>query len=302
MASNSLLARIIGFLGILAGMGLLYPLGSTASSDFLGTDTPIFKRQDLRLEGRLRHLTLEDVFPKVCGLEIVILEREGKYPKWKTRITVWDTCGKRQKLQARASIQLPADTLFYGFLPSSSEKEPAVLVLLRPSHVEVWKAQKGKWSLPSIKFRAPASSPFPVAQPGNVNPFPYLLPSGGLGGSADSFWLPHRDGIEAFLLTKTGLRSHTLYKAPVRAYYRTSVANQAFDLPFWVRGSLWYPQAHFGRLKQEGDPLLFFPWMDELTMLPLTKGATPRTHFFERLSEKERDDGTKLRRHRSSGS
>jgi hypothetical protein len=251
---------------------------SAAAQDAFLEDRPMFKRSDLNLNGRLRQLTVEEVLPDV-GREIVILEREGEYPAWKLRLSIWS--GSRR----RAEIPLPSDLLYYAFV----RRDPSgvsPLLLIRSGSVELWQGksleEKVTWEVDPRFVRA---SDFPAATPqlGNAEPFDPVL--------SDGILVPSQNGFVFLGILPKGFELRKMFSVPPRAFHRSSSERMPFELPFSMRSSLWYPMFHAGsRTGAKPGDAVFFPWMDEVTIAPMNGGADTKTITFRQLSEAERDD------------
>lgn len=265
-------------------------LGAFAQEAFLG-DEAIFQRHDLNLGRRLRQLTLEEVFPS-GGREIVILERGGDYPDWKLALSVWSALTLTVKPLLKGEVLLPLDALFYGFVRRNPEAV-SDLLLLRTGGVELWpvvnRPDQVTWRL-DPRFKLDFDVPFPIAQAGNAEPFDpvfQLDPS----SPEKQFLIPSRDGFWLLAATPKGLELRQKFSVPPRAFYKSSSERLAFELPFWLRSSLWHPGFHLGSFSgaKPFDQVLF-PWMDEVTLVPASGGQAPKTVYFHQLTEAERDD------------
>lgn len=238
----------------------------------------IFTRFDLALEGRLRQLTLEDVFP-APGKEIVVLERSGSYPGWQIALSIWGLDSKKRRFQKHFKIQLPQNTVFYRFI-KNPEKETSDLLLVLPESTQLWSFARKKWSISS---RLKISQGFGVSQPGHAAPLPISVGK----ENAREFIVPQREGLLRLRVENKKLLRVGTYPILPRGYFRSSTETLPFELPFWVRGSFWYPRIVFGTI---GESVLLSPWMDEVDVIPLSNPkAKNRIHFHE-LSEQERDD------------
>ena len=276
---------IILNLGFLSFFFFLFS-SMTQAQDFF-KPAPIFDRYDLNLKGRLRNLTLEDVMTG-DGQEIVTLEREGSYPDWKIRLSVWRATAVKGKPQIFAQLELPWDVLFYGFLPTGQSNTQSLL-LLRPNEVELWNPAGNGWERNPKNILA-LESAFSLAQKGQAEPFPISLLNSATP-SEPSFLIPIRDKMLLVQSTSKGLISRKQVSISPQAFYKSSSENQPLELPFWMRSSLWYPTAVPGSLKGiKPLDLLFFPWMDEVSILLWPGNEPAHTHYFKKLSDAERDD------------
>lgn len=258
-------------------LGFLSPFAQ-AQNAFL-QDEGIFDRRDLKISGRLRQLTLEEVLPQK-GKEIVILERRGKYPNWKLWLTVWHAS------QRLGEIELPADTLFYSFIPRKGSVL-SWLFLVRPETVELWPGQVEKnralWKM-DARFVAPSEFSVPVSQVGNAHPFDPMV-------SKDQLLVPTIKGHRLFQFAPDGLVAGETFVVLPKAFHRTSTEQPPFSIPFSTRSSLWHTQFFLGSLTGSTPPdQLFFPWMDELKIASFSDPKKVVRHDFAQLTEEERDD------------
>lgn len=242
---------------------------------------PIFDRQDLSLTGRLRELTLEKVY-KSESSQIVVLERGGAYPNWSMSLNVFGM--KAKKAVATAKISLPADTIFYAFLPGDADISP--LVLLRPKSLEVRFAQDAAWENVQTKV-VKLEGGIEISQPGSAQPMTLTT-----GASPSIFYVPMFDGVVAYEIRNKEVKQVTKYAITPRAYHVSSKESLPLELPFWWRSSFWYPQIIPGTLDTSAkEQMLFFPWMDELQMVSTQSPGSVKSFYFEKLSEVEREDG-----------
>ena len=242
---------------------------------------PIFDRQDVTLTNHLRELTLEKIY-KSESSQIVVLERSGTYPNWNVGLTVLGIKGK--KALPMAKIALPQDTIFYAFLPTDSEVSP--LVLLRPKVLEVWFAQDAAWEKVQTKVMK-LEDGIDISQPGSAQPMTLMT-----AANHSIFYVPVVDGVLSYEIQNREVRQVAKYAVPPRAYHFSSKESLPLEIPFWWRSSFWYPQIIPGTLDSAAkDKTLFFPWMDEVQMVPVESGAKVKNFYFEKLSEAEREDG-----------
>ncbi|MFH1263590.1 MAG: VCBS repeat-containing protein [Pseudomonadota bacterium] len=261
---------------------------ASAQEAFLGSN-PVFRRSDLNLGGRLRQLTLEDVAPG-GGKEVVILLREGNYPDWKLKLSVWEI--SKGKPTLFGEVWLPEDVIFYSFLRPELVTNSS-LFLVRSGRAELWgcaRSEHGVTWQADKKFALAIDSPFFIPQLGNAEP---LDPTLDVPGSEEKqILLPARDGFQLVAIKAKGFEVEQKFPVSPRAFHKTATERMQLELPYWLRSSAWYPGFFLGTLTgaRPADSL-FFPWMDEVAMTPLSGGSAPQTYYFHQLSEEERDDG-----------
>lgn len=248
-----------------------------AQDSFFTKRSP-FERTDLTLSGRLRHLTLENLSGE-AGREIVLIEREGNYPEWRHFLEVVSV-GKTGKPERGGRTLLPSDVLFYCFavLPEGGR---TALILLRPTVIEAWfQGEKGFEKSPAHHASVDPVFHFPEKS----GPTPFECSSGGAEIS-----IPSHGGIAIYRLqAKALILNRTIPLVPT-AFYRSGVEIQPLDLPFWVRGSVWFPKGVEGSLMGAKERDIFYPWMDEVFMLR-AGSSTLDSIYFKQLTDAERDD------------
>ncbi|MFH1016740.1 MAG: VCBS repeat-containing protein [Pseudomonadota bacterium] len=254
-----------------------------------GNSYSIFTRQEIQLDGRLRHLTLERLGPSPAK-SIVAVERSGSYPEWKVSLTLWSAEASTGKIKKDGAVSLPPDAVFYGFArPTGAERSS--LILVRKESVEAWKPTGGAFET-DPRFQDRAASFFSTSPKGEVIPYEPAIE--GLKNEGSLIAAPTAGGLSVYSLGGDGLKKIATYPAPLHGFYQSGLDSLPFDLSFWVRGSIWYPKNVLGRFSHaEADDLLW-PWMDEVTAAPFEKegkGGESRTIQFHQLSEEERDDG-----------
>ncbi|HLG19501.1 MAG TPA: VCBS repeat-containing protein [Bdellovibrionota bacterium] len=245
----------------------------------------LFHRSDVELKGRLRHLVLEELAPGtgVSRKKIVTVERQGKYPDWSVRLSTWSIHPEPTR---ESDVTLPADAVFFGFAPLEGP-DSKVLVLIRQRQLEVW-TPEGATFVKAPPLSVPIDTSFSVAELGEVTPIQLLSPLND-GKGITRLLIPTPKGIREYLLDKTHLRAGDLYGVMPRMFYHSEIERQPFDLPFWVRNSVWYPAAILGNLTTSTRELLW-PWMDEVDVVPLDQKSAVRTLRFNQMTEAERDD------------
>ena len=242
----------------------------------------IFKRMDVKLKGRLRHLTVESIrFAE--SKDIAVLERSGKYPNWMTNLSVWGVSSSK-KIKELESLQLPTDAVYYGFVSATSNVS-AMLVLVCTDRVEVIPWREGHW-MRERKLTHALTTIFSQAAVGDVDPIQVTFQS---ELDVPEILLPTLAGIQRYQILKDKLKLVATYAAPIRSFYNTFVNSEPFALPFWVRGSIWYPKSIFGSLTGS-DKQIFWPWMDEVNYANSKGDAFLHRVSFNQLTEFERDD------------
>ncbi len=248
--------------------------------------SPPFSIQRVELTGRLRHLTLQDVW-EGGGVEAVVLEREGQYPDWRIALSVWGTSTIRGEIALRARIALPNDTVFYGFVPLAGTPRRG-LVVVTPQRIELWPPATNGWEQhdgPSLPF----DGALPGAEPGDAAPLD-PIPRDWPAGAPVDILVPARGGIAGFSVTRSEIRQTRLLEAPPRVRARVAADRMPLEPSFWFRGQLWFPPVVPGSLTGGSADTLFLPWHDEVLALSANGGAG-RVLRFGQLTDAERDDG-----------
>lgn len=251
---------------------------SAFAQDVLDEKRPIFARQDVPLGARLRELTLFDAIPG-GGKEIVVLERLGNYPDWTTRLAVFSTANR--KALPAFTVPMPTDGIFYSFV--QSPQGAVALAILRPRSVEFrFPDAAGSWEHPTVRSHR-LERGYEVSQPGAPQPAEFAIQA-----KDARIYVPTVDGVVAFEWSGRELREGARTALRPKAYYFSSTESQPLELPFWVRGTLWYPRMLPGSLDGAQRALLL-PWMDEVEIL----GADGKSRmvYFKRISDAEREDG-----------
>ncbi len=240
-----------------------------------GESSEPFKTFEVKLNGRLRHLELVSVFAE--GDAVVALERVGTYPNWSSHLSIWRV---KSEPYRDAEIPLPLDAIFYGF--AQREGEP-LLILVRASQLEIWTRGKEGWAL-DPKRHSKMDFSFVTPEAGDVTFFSPVI-AGESGKKELELLVPSFRGITRWNVTADKLQKKDDLLISPHTYYHSGDHKRPLELPFWVRGTMWLPEAIVGSLDPKGPPLLFFPWMDEVTIFP-----SGHTHYFRRFTEEERDD------------
>jgi hypothetical protein len=101
-----------------------------------------FQQQDVSVTGRIRQLTVENVFVG-NEKEIVTMTRDGEFPNWRGLLSFWKFSKKDRSFQKVAEWVMPKETILYGFIPVDQGDSRLVIVL--PNRVQVGKWSDGKW-------------------------------------------------------------------------------------------------------------------------------------------------------------
>src|SRR5262249_14326232 len=157
--------------------------------------------------------------------------REGMYPDWRCTLSVWE------HLKLVATLAMPSDALFYGFLPDGAD-----LVLLRSGRLEIWRFGDGTWTVdPNRSMDLHAT--FTTAEVGDVTRFrPWVR----LSSQEIILLVPSDGAIHGLEVKGTHLQKKYLFSVGPRSFYHSGSESRPLELPFWVRGSLWYPAANLG--------------------------------------------------------
>ncbi|MEZ4819643.1 MAG: hypothetical protein R3A45_07025 [Bdellovibrionota bacterium] len=242
----------------------------------------LFDQQLLKTDGRIRHLTLEQVTNDE-SLEIVVYARKGSFPNWVGTLHVFEQDTSGSKLALHSKVNIPAETIYYGFLLMQGQ---SYLLLVMPDKVSVVPYKAGNWLLKQGKDFPLQSLTEPWAKSTAI-PFQPVLAVDG----EQQVWIPTATGYQVFKISGNELLQESFVSLSPKSFYRSSYDLLPFEMSYWFQNVFWYPQMFPGTLGGEKQ-VLFSPWMDELDIVIPSQGYAVDKHYFRILSEQERDDGT----------
>ena len=107
---------------------ILCSFGKVFGQPLMDQAPNLFKQEDIKVTGRIRQLTLENVFAG-NEKEIVTMSRDGEFPNWKGLLAFWkfNTSGKR--FEKITEWEMPKETILYGFIPVNQGNSFLILVL-----------------------------------------------------------------------------------------------------------------------------------------------------------------------------
>ena len=158
------------------------------------TQPPLFDQQDIKVAGRVRQLTMEQVF-EGKEKEVVVLSRSGRFPKWKGTLSFWkfETAANRMKRQT--SFDIPNETILYGFIQGEGN---AKLILVLHDKIQVASWDQGRWKI-NPNLTAPIRSASEISYGSLAQPFDPMV---GLKENPSWFWVPTLDGYQIFAIEK----------------------------------------------------------------------------------------------------
>lgn len=241
----------------------------------------LFEPQSVRVDGRIRHLTLEQVTPD-SSVEVVAYTRQGVFPDWTAKLHIFEQTATGKKLAKHSSFVLPLDTIYYGFIILGQAPQ---LILVLPKEIHVLPFQNNAWQKDAAKVFPlnTLTSPWARAMASPFQPIQKIK-----GG--DQAWIPTHGGYQTFELSGNQLKQASFIPLQPKSFYRSSYDLLPFEMSYWFRNIYWYPKIFPGTLDGKKH-VLFSPWMDELDIV--TPPSTEiQKHYFKLLNERERDNGT----------
>lgn len=262
---------------------ILFASAQTMAQTFMESKPDYFDRQDLGIRGRIRQLSLEQVFAGKQK-EIVVLSRDGEFPNWKGVLSIWKANDKR-KMERITEFDLPKETILYGFIPG---EQNAQMVLVLPNKVQI-----GTWNGIQWNFDATLSMPIrsfsEISYGSLAQPFDPLV---NFPGEPSWFWVPTLDGYQIFSIEKKKVVAKHLIPLQPKSFYHSSHDLLPFEFQYWFQNVYWFPKVEVGANGADKKPTFFAPWMDEISMIEFSPTKMQeRNHYFKLLTENERDDG-----------
>jgi hypothetical protein len=252
---------------------------------FMDQAPPLFQQQDMKVTGRIRQLTLEQVFAGP-EKEIVVMTRDGEFPNWKGLLSFWKFTKVTNRFEKTLEWEMPRDTILYGFIPV--EKNDSFLVLVLPNRVQVGKWMQNKWVFDESQS-APIRSFSEISYGSLAQPFDPVVH---MPGQPQWFWVPTLDGYQIFSIEKGKLIAKNIIPVKPKSFYQSSHDLLPFEFQFWFRNVYWFPNVTVGSNGNPPKPTFFSPWMDELSAIEYSPTKMEeKTHYFKLLTENERDDG-----------
>lgn len=264
---------------------VLFAFGTASAQTFMDRGPNFFQQHDVKVVGRIRQLTVENVF-QGNEKEIVTMTRDGEFPNWRGLLTFWKFSKNDRKFFKAAEWVMPKETILYGFIPDS--QGDSFLVLVLPSKVQVGKWMGGKWVFEDPKT-FPIKSFSEISYGSLAQPFDPMM---GLKDNPSWFWVPTLDGYQMLNIEKEKIVAKGLIPVKPKSFYQSSHDLLPFEFQFWFRNVYWFPNVMLGASGADPKTTFFSPWMDELTMIEYSSGKmTEKSHYFRLLTEDERDDG-----------
>jgi|GEM_PF-4243580 len=240
-----------------------------------------FEQQSVRVDGRLRHLTLEQVTHDP-SVEVVAYTRGGAFPNWTAKLHIFEQGTTGRKLKKHSSFTLPLDTIYYGFVVLNQTSH---MILVLPKKISVIPFVSGAWKKDAAKVFPLESLTSPWAR-SMASPFQPIQKVKG----KDQVWIPTHGGYQTFDLVAGALKQGLFIPLQPKSFYRSSYDLLPFEMSYWFRNIYWYPKIFPGTLDGKKN-VLFSPWMDELDIVTPPNPEIQK-HYFKLLTESERDNGT----------
>lgn len=263
----------------------LFVSGGVWAQTFMEQGPNFFQQQDVSVTGRIRQLTVENVF-QGSEKEIITMSRDGEFPNWKGVLSFWKFSKQDRKFQKVVEWTMPKETILYGFIPI--EQGDSRLVIVLPNRVQIGKWSAGKWVFEDSQS-ANIHSFSEISYGSLAQPFDPMMH---MKDNPGWFWVPTLDGYQIYAIEKEKLVTKKLIPVKPKSFYQSSHDLLPFEFQFWFRNVYWFPNVVLGESGPQNAPTFFSPWMDELTMIQYSPGTMEeKTHYFRLLTEDERDDG-----------
>lgn len=246
---------------------------------------PLFDQKDVSVQGRIRQLTVNQVFANP-EKEIVVLARDGNFPDWIGRLSVWSYSKSLRRVQKTAERTLPKETILYGFIPLKDSDSYLLLVL--PHKIQIGKWNGHDWDFPDSAIFAIHS--FAEVPYGSLaQPFDPMV---GIPSEPNWFWVPTLDGYQILAFEKDKIVAKQLIPLKPKSFSHSSHDLLPFEFQYWFQNVYWFPKVEMGALGNPAKPTFFSPWMDEISTIEYSAGKMEeKHHYFNLLTENERDDG-----------
>lgn len=265
-------------------VSILFLAGQVYAQTFMENKPEYFDRQDLGIKGRIRQLSLEQVFAGK-EKEVVVLSRDGEFPNWEGILSVWKM-GKTRRMEKIAEWSMPKETILYGFIPN--EQNNAELILVLPNKVQIGTWNGNQWVFDS-NLSMPIRSFSEISYGSLAQPFDPLVH---FPGEPSWFWVPTLDGYQIFSVQKKKIVAKHLIPLQPKSFYHSSHDLLPFEFQYWFRNIYWFPKVEVGATGTGKKPTFFAPWMDEISMIEFSPTKMQeKNHYFKLLTENERDDG-----------
>lgn len=246
---------------------------------------PLFDQKDISIQGRIRQLTIDQVFSS-REKEVVVVARDGTFPDWVGRLSVWNFSPTLRRVQKSVEWTLPRETVLYGFIPVKDSDSYLLLVL--PTKIQIGKWNGHDWDF-SPNMMLPIHSFAEVPYGSLAQPFDPMV---GLPSEPNWFWVPTLEGYQILALEKDKVVAKQLIPLKPKSFSHASRDLLPFEFQYWFQNVYWFPKVEVGASGVNPKPTFFSPWMDEISMIEYsTSKMEEKHHYFNLLSEKERDDG-----------
>lgn len=242
----------------------------------------LFDQKRFGVQGRLRHVTLEQVTADE-SVEVVAYTRRGAFPNWKGSLYIFDQTIDGKRVMQHSKIPVPDEAIYYGFILIDGMSN---LLLVLPQEVRLIPYLKGVWQFDQSKAYPLNGLTTPWAKSTAV-PFQPLQKL----KTKNQVWIPTHVGYQTYDLQDGSLIQKEFIPLSPKSFYRSSYDLLPFEMSYWFQNIYWYPKIFPGSLDQKSQ-VLFSPWMDEIDIVQPDKNHGIDRHFFRIMTEKERDDGT----------
>lgn len=254
----------------------------SSAQNALPIENVSFSAASVSLKGRLVDLTVHP-FPHLKKDLILVLTREGEYPRWSYYWSLFAWNQKNKKLEMQFQKELP--TKVWGYDLISSDSDPSLyLVALTDTTIMQWhinpQLELSK-QLNTLDFSRHFSSAA-NGDPGSIE----------LIKVEDQWLIPHHLGAE-LIRFNDGRKMEAIRHIPwpVKSYTRSDRNTLPLEFKYWKRQTRWWPKPYSGNYgTQKADTAaLFLPWVDELFVLDPKTDAVEQV-VFGKLTEAERDN------------
>lgn len=258
--------------------------GQAFGQVFMEQKPKYFEQRDISVTGRIRQLTVEQVF-NGKDKEIVVMSRDGEFPNWKGLLSIWKMAKNRQ-IEKVVEYTLPRETILYGFIPV--DKDDSYLVLILSNKVQIGKWNGSTWGFDPAQT-LPIRSFSEISYGSLAQPFDPLVH---MPNEPNWFWVPTLDGYQIFSMEKGKVVAKHLIPLQPKSFYHSSHDLLPFEFQYWFQNVYWFPKVEIGSMSPAKKPTFFAPWMDEISEIEFSPvKMEEKKHYFKLLTENERDDG-----------
>lgn len=264
---------------------ILFTFGSAQAQVFMDQKSDLFKQEDIRVSGRIRQLTIEQVLTG-NEKEIVTMSRDGEFPSWRGLLSLWKYNPSPKRYDKLTEWEMPKGTILYGFIPVNQADSYLVLVL--PNKVQIGKWAGDKWVLEE-GMSASIRSFSEISYGSLAQPFDPMMH---MKDQPSWFWVPTLDGYQIFAIEKGKVVTKNIIPLKPKSFYQSSHDLLPFEFQYWFRNVYWFPNVEVGSNGHPPKTTFFSPWMDELSTIEYSTGKmVEKNHYFKLLTEDERDNG-----------